>query len=72
VTKLKSQGWFERKIAELGDLLRRLPADRQQAFADTVVDQPEGPLSDDRALSAAEADSDDDRAPESQQKPSDT
>ena len=38
----KSQEWFERKVAELGEALQQLPHDRQRRFQDNVLGAREG------------------------------
>lgn len=32
----KDRSWFERKVRELGDVLRRLPPSRRRAFTDAT------------------------------------
>ena len=33
---MKDRSWFERKVRELGDVLRRLPRPRRRAFVEAI------------------------------------
>jgi hypothetical protein len=61
-----SDSWFRQKIAELGELLKRLPDSRQRAFRD-ALDAPVGPLSSKPDPTRADASAGDDRPSEAEQ-----